>query len=206
MSAADIHAHLASRGNDLTIDIPWKGPIVGPATAMGRASWIAVGGASDPALGNALAAAFVPGSADRREGRFVAGGELHNIVALRPIAIDDDSGWFRAQIQTEFLASQAEAVLMVLIYNEWKFGQALPRSTEELFGAAAVPVPKSAAEARALAEKSGDYLLPIAVTVLPNPRVVLAPLEALLAQLRYEELRPAIIEVRPGLSRSDRRP
>jgi cholesterol oxidase len=102
--------------------LPWIGPIVGQAGSEAEAL-VRIGGASDPVLGNALLAVFLPVIRDAERRCFVASnanGEGSNVVDVGWAASleNDRNGHFRLDAQFGIWAGEIAGVLMLLLYDQ----------------------------------------------------------------------------------------
>lgn len=196
MLVTNIYAPLAAQSKSFTVEVPSRGPIVGAPVGSGHASCVQLAGEPNPAYGDALGAAFVPGSLDEQSNRFVAAGDLQQVVRLRPITCDRRTGWFEAKVQTAFLEDGPGEVLMTLIYNEWKYKPGLPRNAAELFAAAPAAAVEDAAQAIANELEDDVRAIPLSYLNLPDQDVIIGPLRAVLEQYTYGQLKSAVIALR----------
>ena len=137
--------------------IPWIGPLVGAEIGErnGTAARVPLAGAADPALGPALAAAFVPVVADAARDRYApadpsgAPAGVLDVGWLQDLRSGDDH-WFGIETEAHRLRGEFAGVLMILLYD-----QSPP-------GAAAIAARGSARLAFPIAE------LPAATTTTPR--------------------------------------
>jgi hypothetical protein len=107
-------------------ELPWLGPVLGPWQRGERL--VPVGAASDPLLGRALAAAFVP--LRRGEGALEPRGEGDALAAWLVACDGDEQGCLRVQAPAEWWQG-ADGVLMLLVYDYSSLvGERLPATLE----------------------------------------------------------------------------
>jgi len=180
-----------------TVEIPWKGPILGDVVDRDGIPCLPLGGAANPALGDALVAVFVPVVINHQGTHFVAAPPGLREVAGALGVKCDENGWLQREIEASFLERGVEGVLMLLVYNEWKFDPHLPALSNESFAEVAMKIQDKVASAAGSKGGYPDYRPRLARSLTASDsETILAPLDELLQQQRCSDLRPALIEVR----------
>lgn len=193
MPGLDDYLRKGYRQGLYTVEAPWKGPILGDRVE--GSSRVNLGGASNPAIGKALAAALIPVVRSDDGSRFVpAGAVLEDVAWLHPLECDD-KGWFSANLDPDGFNCECEGVLMVLLYNEWKFDPASPPSQKAPLDLAV----ELAQRGNVAARGPVTYAFSLRVLTPLEPsvrRAILAPLDDLLQRQSIRDLRPALVEWR----------
>ena len=105
-----------------TVQLPWIGPQLGDLVASGTEKWLTLGGATDPALGSALMAAFVPVIEDAD--RFAAAdgtGTRRDVEDVGWVQACESSGAarrFSVEVPASRWTDKIKGVLVVLVYNQ----------------------------------------------------------------------------------------
>jgi len=191
------------------VAVPWIGPILGHAVAANGEPGprIALAGAASPALGPAIAAAFVPVVPDPSKDRYLPAdahgipSDVGSVAWVQDVDCDEDL-WFRIAASEHLLRGGFAGVLLVLVYDQSDLGEHPYAVTwGEHIAALREPAQTAGVAARPMPELAGTTCRVNGLPVELRDAIV-RRLDALLARTATKDLRVALLELRKGATQA----